>query len=153
MYISNLNKEQVDKLMLDYFINPLLEVKQSSINGVGVFAKADLAVGTEFEAICLTGNELNKELHKYVWNPHRLIAGTGYFANGSCPYFTQHKDRDFSPYKSLDFNCVFVYQQNKFVVISEIKTGEEIILNYEDPYFFYMDPVTKKIDYNKLNTL
>lgn len=149
MYITNCNKEQIDEIVQKYFMHPSVYLKQSELNGVGVFAKYDIPIGTTFEVHRLTTNAIHPELHRYIWRTTSLCGGIGFYANGSCPYFVKHLGEKFGPYTAIDFNCVYDMKADVFRVIKPIQKDTEIILNYGDQYFFRC--VNGKIDYSMVN--
>lgn len=133
-----MGKQELD-LLMEFFIPPFLELRDSSIAGKGIFATVDLPIGTRFEAHVLTSRAFHKDLRRYIWSPHRLIAGLGFYANGSCDFFMKNLGRQFGPYKAVPYNCVCDHNANEFIVVSEIHKDEEVILNYGDQYFFRRD--------------
>ena len=136
-WIYDLPKQKIDQLMLDFFIDPRFEVKKSQIHGLGCFAKQAIKTGDKLDAIVLMRTH-REDLKNYVWLDGLVIAGIGWFANGSCKTFQENISKDFSPFKTSKINCRYDIRLSKFVFTDNLGAGDEVVLDYGDNWFFEM---------------
>ena len=136
-WIYDLPKQKIDQLMLDFFIDPRFEVKKSQIHGLGCFAKQAIKTGDKLDAIVLMRTH-REDLKNYVWLDGLVIAGIGWFSNGSCKTFQENISKDFSPFKTSKINCRYDIRLSKFVFTDNLEAGDEVVLDYGDNWFFEM---------------
>ena len=149
-WIYDLPKQKIDQLMLDFFIDPRFEVKKSQIHGLGCFAKQAIKTGDKLDAIVLMRTH-REDLKNYVWLDGLVIAGVGWFANGSCKTFQANIGKDFSPFKTSKINCRYDIRLSKFVFTESLEAGNEVILDYGDNWFFEMKNGMPCLDRIKTN--
>ena len=149
-WIYDLPKQKIDQLMLDFFIDPRLEVKKSQIHGLGCFAKQSIQAGDKLDASVLMRTH-REDLKNYVWLDGLVIAGVGWFANGSCKTFQENINKDFSPFKSSKINCRYDIRLSKFVFTENLEAGDEVVLDYGDNWFFEMKNGMPRLDRIKTN--
>ncbi len=136
-WIYDLPKRKIDQLMLDFFIDPRLEVKKSQIHGLGCFVKQAVQSGDILDATILMRSH-REDLRNYVWLDGLVIAGVGWFANGSCKTFQENISKDFFPFKPSKINCRYDIRLSKFVFTENLEAGDEVVLDYGDKWFFEM---------------
>jgi SET domain-containing protein len=136
-------KTELDE-QLKYTIPESLELKESTLSGIGIFAKCQIPNGTIIQSNFVGKLEnKNGEFRDYYWRGGNIYDGVGYFANGSCPLFEKYEEGTIiGPYVVKRINIKTEHDKEKqipncliFITTRDIQPGEELILDYGNRYF------------------
>lgn len=119
---------------INIFISPKIEVRNSPIQGKGVFAKEDINKGEIIE-IChfivleQKFNELDKKLQEYVYAWPKVQFGAKSAVVWGYGSIYNHSRNNSADWETDEINNIF-----KFFSIKDIKKNEEICINYGEAY-------------------